>query len=45
MGEILKHGLVGLLGDGVVSAGAERAGNALLENDMSGNLNSGGHYP
>jgi sulfur relay (sulfurtransferase) DsrF/TusC family protein len=42
--EVLKNSLVGLLRDGVVSAGAERAGDALLENDMACNLNCGGHY-
>jgi len=41
--EVLKHGLVGLLGDGVVATGTERAGDTLLENGMSDNLNRGGH--
>lgn len=43
LGDVLKNSLMGLLGDGVVAAGAERASNALLEDNMAGNLNTGGH--
>lgn len=41
--QVLEDGLMGLLRDGVVSAGTEGAGNALLEDDVAGNLNGGGH--
>lgn len=42
--QVLEHGLVGFLGDGVVTAGTEGAGDALLENDMACNLDGGGHW-
>lgn len=42
--DVLKNSLLGLFWNGVVAAGAERAGDALLENNMAGNFNSGGHY-
>jgi hypothetical protein len=41
--DILQHGLHGLLGNGVVSAGTERASDSLLQNELAGKLNGGGH--
>jgi hypothetical protein len=43
LGKILQDNLLGLLGNGVVAARAERAGNALLEDELTGNLNGSGH--
>ena len=39
--KVLEHGLNGLLGDGVVAAGAESTGNSTLENNMTSNLDKG----
>jgi hypothetical protein len=43
LGKVLQDSLMGLLGNGVVAARAERAGNALLEDELTGNLNGSGH--
>lgn len=43
LGKILQDSFVGLLGNGVVAARAERAGNALLEDELTSNLNGSGH--
>lgn len=43
LGKVLQDSLMGLLGNGVVAARAERASNALLEDDLTGNLNGSGH--
>jgi hypothetical protein len=42
--QVLEHSLNGLLGNGIVTAGAESTGDTLLEDDLAGNLNGGGHY-
>lgn len=41
--KVLEHSFNGLLGDGVVTAGAESTGDSALKNNMSSNLNGGGH--
>lgn len=43
LGKVLQDSLVGLLGNGVVAARAEGAGNALLENNLTSDLNESGH--
>lgn len=44
LGNVFQDGLLGLLRDGVVAARAEGAGNALLENELAGDLDSGSHW-
>lgn len=44
LGKVLQDSLMGLLGDGVIAARAERAGNALLEDDLTCDLNGSGNY-
>lgn len=43
LGKVLQDNLLGLLGNSVVAARAEGAGNALLEDDLTGDLNESGH--
>ena len=43
LGKVFQDSLMGLLGNGVVAARAERASNALLEDDSTSNLNGSSH--
>lgn len=42
--DVLQHGLHSFLGNSVVSAGTERTGDALLQNELAGKLDGGSHY-